>query len=67
MGEDMQNMKNNNSCIGVSYIKRKKAWQARTTTTDGACGFLGQYKGYFDACCARKSWEAKELMKQLEG
>lgn len=42
--------------IGVSYNSKRRHYQV---TVDGGKSFLYRGKDFFEACCARKSWEAQ--------
>jgi hypothetical protein len=51
--------KNNKTEIaGVSFNKKGKAWRASISVGKKAI-YLGIYKDFFEACCARKSAEAR--------
>ena len=54
--EQGRNKRNNNRCVGVMWYKQFNTWRAQGTK-DKQQEHLGYYLEWFDAVCARKSWE----------
>ena len=50
------NRRNNNRCVGVFYNKRYKSWCGQASIGSRQY-YLGSYQLWWDAVCARKSWE----------
>ena len=58
-GKNMRRSKNNTSGVtGVYWVKKHSAWQP-SIHVDGRHECLGTYYDFFEACCARKSAEAR--------
>jgi len=49
---------NKGGCVGVCFVKSKGYWQV-TFCVDYKQVYLGSKHDYFEACCLRKSYEAK--------
>ena len=54
--EQQGNMRSNNRCVGVKWYKALDKWSVQGTK-DGYQEHLGYYIEWFEAVCARKSWE----------
>jgi hypothetical protein len=57
---------NKSGVIGVSWNKRVNQWQA-SININGIQKYLGIYKDFFEACCARKSAEIKHKYHKNHG
>ena len=55
--EQAENRRSNNKVIGVSWRGDKLRWRAYTSKSGSAVKSLGHFRDFFDAVCARKSWE----------
>ncbi len=52
------NTKNNNKVIGVCFHRASCKWTAYGNRNEGGVlPYLGIYENWFEAVCARKSWE----------
>jgi len=55
--EQAENRRSSNLVTGVSWREDKKRWRAYTSKSNNKCRSLGNFIDFFEAVCARKSWE----------
>ena len=53
--EQTANRRNNCKCVGVCWVSNRNRWRAT-----GLKDYLGYHIEWWDAVCARKSWENKQ-------
>ena len=57
--EQANNRRNSSKVSGVGFDIEAIKWKARTSSTAGKEKHIGRFVEWWDAVCARKSWENK--------
>jgi len=57
--EQAENRRSSNPVSGVSWREDKKRWRAYTSKSESPVISLGHFKDFFEAVCARKSWDGR--------